>query len=669
MKKFSALLLFFLFALGTQAQNFKYGKVSKDEVMETSHPDDKDANAAVLLREQKTYFEILRNFEFSVVTEVHERIKIYTKDGFDWANKEIFLFHKDGETEKIEELEAVTYNIRNGKLTEEDLQKNGIFEEKVNDYNSKVALTMPAVVEGSVIELKYKVRSPFWSVIDKVALQETVPVNKVQVSVAVPGFFGYKLHFNPKSPIIFEVENKVKSTSANVVHSDVPRGRQSMPSQTTGITYEENVYIIEKEDIPALRPEAHVGYLPSHAASVEMELQYIAFPDSPVKNYALTWEGVAESIYKEGKYQEEISNVRPYEEDLKALLKGVVKPEEKARAIYKFVKEKVKWNGYYGFITENGIRKAYKDGEGNVGDINVLLTSMMNYAGLEADPVLLSTEKNGIPLYPTRNGFNYVICSVNLLGQQYLLDATEQNADFGELPARARNWRGRRITDQGRSDWVDLMPKKKSTSKTVLNLTFDEDLALTGKTVSIFNGLYAKSYRDRFSGMAQDSYLPFLESEKRNIEIADLLVKNENAIGTDIQESFNFVLKDELQNINGRIYFQPLFFERIEDNPFKAESRTLPIYFDFPKADITMVNIKIPEGYAVESIPESAVINFGDGDGSYRFMVIQNGQYLRVESQLEWNHLVFTPEAHSNMKEFYNRIVEKNSEAIVLKKL
>src|SRR5690606_12401891 len=202
----------------------------------------------------------------------------------------------------------------------------------------------------------------------------------------------------------------------------------------------------------------------SHAASVEMELQYIAFPDSPVKNYALTWEGVAESIYKEGKYQEEISNVRPYEEDLKALLKGVVKPEEKARAIYNFVKEKVKWNGYYGFITENGIRKAYKDGEGNVGDINVLLTSMMNYAGLEADPVLLSTEKNGIPLYPTRNGFNYVICSVNLLGQQYLLDATEQNADFGELPARARNWRGRRITDQGRSDWVDLMPKKKSTS-------------------------------------------------------------------------------------------------------------------------------------------------------------------------------------------------------------
>ena len=62
MNKFSSLLVFLLITLGTQAQNFKYGKVSKAEVEEVSHPVDKDADAAVLFREQKTHIEILRDF-------------------------------------------------------------------------------------------------------------------------------------------------------------------------------------------------------------------------------------------------------------------------------------------------------------------------------------------------------------------------------------------------------------------------------------------------------------------------------------------------------------------------------------------------------------------------------------------------------------------------------
>ena len=170
--------------------------------------------------------------------------------------------------------------------------------------------------------------------------------------------------------------------------------------------------------------------------------------------------------------------------------------------------------------------------------------------------------------------------------------------------------------------------------------------------------------------MAQESYLQFLEKEKGNIEIKDLVVENEKKVGTDIQESFSFILKDGLEKINGRIYFQPLLFERLEENPFKAENRTLPIYFDFPKENVTMVNIKIPEGYAVESVPESLIITFGEeGDGSYKFLVIQNGQYLRVESHLQWNHLAFNPEAYANIRNFYSKIIEKNSEAIVLKQL
>ena len=48
-------LKFYLIALlligGTaQAQNYKFGKVSKEEVQETAHPTNKDADAAILYK-------------------------------------------------------------------------------------------------------------------------------------------------------------------------------------------------------------------------------------------------------------------------------------------------------------------------------------------------------------------------------------------------------------------------------------------------------------------------------------------------------------------------------------------------------------------------------------------------------------------------------------------
>ena len=58
------------------------------------------------------------------------------------------------------------------------------------------------------------------------------------------------------------------------------------------------------------------------------------------------------------------------------------------------------------------MRKAYKDKTGNVAEINLMLTAMLRYAGINANPVLVSTRSNGIALFPNRTAFNYVIAAV-----------------------------------------------------------------------------------------------------------------------------------------------------------------------------------------------------------------------------------------------------------------
>ena len=59
-------------------QNYKFGKVSEAELLEKVHPLESEADAAILYREYKTSFQFNEDESFTVLTDVFERIKIYS---------------------------------------------------------------------------------------------------------------------------------------------------------------------------------------------------------------------------------------------------------------------------------------------------------------------------------------------------------------------------------------------------------------------------------------------------------------------------------------------------------------------------------------------------------------------------------------------------------------
>jgi hypothetical protein len=84
-------------------------------------------------------------------------------------------------------------------------------------------------------------------------------------------------------------------------------------------------------------------------------------------------------------------------------------------------------------------KKKYKDKTGNVAEINLMLTAMLRYASLNANPVLVSTRSNGISFFPNRSAFNYVIAIE--VADGLILDATEQFSSPNILPLRVLNWK------------------------------------------------------------------------------------------------------------------------------------------------------------------------------------------------------------------------------------
>ncbi|MCM4159888.1 DUF3857 domain-containing protein [Antarcticibacterium flavum] len=653
----------------SQAQDFKFGKVSLEEVSEKSHPLEPGANAAILYRSIKTYYEYNRN-TFTLVTDVHERIKIYNKDGFDYATKEVTSYQNGTTKEVVTGIKGYTYNIVNGKLEEDKLKKDGIFEEDASSYRNKTKFTMPNVAEGSVIEYEYTLRSPFVTTIDDIVFQDLVPINKMEAVVTIPEFLNFKKHVNPRSLITLDISESTKNFS--YTSSSLKRGGTrtvNHTSETSTVQYLQNVYSISRENIPSLKTEEHIDHLYNYAAVLKWELQFTKFPNSPIENYSQTWEGVAKSIYSNSEFEGELKKSNYYSKDLEKLLAGATGEEEKAKRIFNHVKAKVKWNDVLGYITDNGCSKAYKEGVGNVADINLMLTSMLREAGMEAYPVLVSTRNNGIPLFPTRKGFNYVVAGAKVQGTYILLDATDPTASFNELPARARNWNGRMLMDKENSILVDLMPQTQSLQRTSVNLQIDENFTLKGKSLNLWDGLYAKSYRDKYQGLNLDSYIEILEKGKGNIEISNVETENAMEVGQEIRESYSFELNNGLEAINNKIYLKPMLFLAEAENPFKADERSYPVIFNFPSLKNTTVNIMVPPGYEVESLPESSIYELNNGAGTFKFLTLQNGNFLRIESVLDIRNIVYSPQDYTALKQFYAQMVEKHSEVIVFKKI
>ncbi|MFV8226154.1 DUF3857 domain-containing protein [Christiangramia aquimixticola] len=669
MLKTTTCLIFLFMGASLFSQNFKYGKVSKEEVKEKQHPLEENAGAAILYSYQRTFFEYNQSTGFNLVSEYHQRIKIYTKEGFDWATKEISSRQGNLE-ENVSSIKGVTYNLENGKLVETKLDRDNIYKEDASRYRKITKFTMPAVKEGSVIEFEYRKSSDkITTSLDRVTLQHTIPINKLDISVTIPEYFNFGVYNNPKAAIYVKVdmENKpfVKSFT-NTYRDDSDSRLTRTGTRNTRVEFMQTSYVVEQENIPSLQEENHVDHLENYAAFLDWELKFVNFPNSPMENYSQTWEGVSKSLYQDNGFERHLRSTGFFEDDLKQLLGTTGDPMEKLSRIFEFVKRKVKWNDYIGFIPENGLKAAYKEGSGNTADINLLLVSMLKYAGLDADPVLVSTARNGIPLYPTKSGFNYLVAAVKFNGNTLLMDATDAAAGPGELPKIARNWQGRLVREDGTSEWVSLQPEYFSIDRTRLNVQMT-GTAIKGKYINTKDGLYAKNYRTAHG--TAESATEALSKGSTGYNTSGVELKNFEKIGKDITGSYTFETANGQDMIGDKIYFKPLFFQTTTVNPFKAEKRIYPVYFDFPSQKHNLVNIMIPDGYEISSLPESIILKLKENSGEFRFLVTSNKNFIRIDSQLNISQIIYPSTDYEIIQKFFNNIIEKQNESIVLSKI
>lgn len=618
-------------------------KVTVEDLTQKMHPQDSTATAAYLYRYGKTWYEINSNY-WVMVTEVYSRIKIYKKEGYDYADPEI-VFYSGSRTAKGYFSEANTYNLVGGAIQKTALKEDSQFEKELKEDYIKKWITLPAVQEGSIVEYKYTIKTPYFGELRDFKFQFAIPANDVRYDLQIPIYFYYNVYTTGK------------------VATEKDNGKEVYNKRTD---VNEKQYCYTAKNVKALKDEAYVDNIDNYTTTVKHELAATTMPNQGVKKYATDWKTVARTIYDNSNFGRELKFDSYFEKDIDPLLTSAATDTDKANLIFDYVKKHMNWNKEKSYLCENGVKKAYTNRVGNAAEINLMLTAMLRHAGLDANPVLVSTRDNGVALYPNRFAYNYVIAAVKLNDKTVLLDATSKYAQANILPIRNLNWQGRLIKKNGDTEEINLMPEIISKEIIAIVCTVNKDGSITGKVRDQYSDYSAYTFRERYADANKDSYIEEMEGDHKGLTINEYKVTNEKDITKPLIEDYSFSYNMAADMIGNKMYINPMVFFTQTANPFKQETREYPIDFIYPQQDKYIISFAIPEGYKIESVPKATSIAMEQSAGTFKYITSVSGNNIQLSVIYEVNDAKFAPEFYNTLKDFFQKMADKHREKIVL---
>ena len=656
------------FILLAQKPPIKFGDIPLEQLKMTKYDQDSSASAVILADYGESIIEYNQQEGFMLKFERITRIKILSKDGLEWANFSIPLYHDGGDDEKLVGLKAMTYNLENGKIVESKLKNESVFKEKYDGNLDFMKVTLPNVKEGSVIEISYKVSSDFVVNFQDWAFQSTIPTIWSEYRARIPEYYNYDKYM--QGYVMLSVNETKREPNSITINSSERSGSTS--SKTTfssdKIDFQETRFRWAAQDVPAFKPEPAMTTYKDYISKMNFELSFTQFPNQPVKSYMGSWEDINKTYAESADFGEAVTGNKFLKTIVEAITTGGTTPIEMTGSICNYIRQNVVWDGTNRKYSSKSLQTVLEEKKGNSAEINLLLASMLDKAGFNVLPVLLSTRDHGFvrESTPASSQFNYVICLLQLGDKKILLDATDKLLPIGTLPEKCLNGNGLVVSKAG-YEWIKLESPGKSKTSINTDLTIANTGELTGKIQIDRTGYYAQATRAEYLSEGEIEYVKDFKSSISG-ELTKSEFQNANDIAKPFKELHDVTISDHITVAGDMMYLNPFVISRQEENPFKLEKREYPVDFGSPFDKVFLIKLTIPEDYRIEELPKSKVITLPNAAAKFFYNVGQTENTVTISGSLMVNKSLFVQDEYPNLREFYNQMIAKQAEQIVLKR-
>lgn len=610
-----------------------FGSFTSQDVNMKQCSFDPEADAVILLDKAVANYDD----NYRLITERRIRIKILSQKGIERADISIPFYSKD-DFEYLSRLEAYTYNFDEaGRPSLAPVDKKSFYTEHTNSYWSRMKFAMPAVKIGSIIEYHYVSTMKHYGGLEEWSFQSELPTITSS----------YLLQMIPVAEFTYSVQKSSK----------YPITIQPLPND--GRIY------FEMNNIAGLRNEPFMDAPRDYLQKVMFQHSAYLTSFGSKQRVNTTWREMALDLMTDKNYGSQLDKDLKLDA-IKALIADEPNATAKLRMIYDYVKKHFVWNGIDTWFSRDPLRTVWDRKNGTSGEINLLLVNLLNSAGMETYPILAADRDFGKvdTTYPFVDRFNKTVAFAIADGRQYILDASQENCPVGLTPFSLLGTTAF-LVDKKKFNLIRIAPGNKY---------YRNIVAINGELDA--KGILSAESKIQSHDYAKQFVLDEVKVDKKKF-IADIFEKPYDGMLID---SFQVIpsqsdslpldqyvkFKQQLNQSGDYTFLKPIYFTRLEKNPFISAIRFTNVNFGYPYNIVVEATIKVPPGTKID-LPEDKLLRSADRNSEVFKQIRFENSEIKVLMRFVQTTTLIPAENYPAIKDFYKKMIDMLNEPVLVK--
>ena len=611
---------------------------------------DKEAKAIVLLDDATT--TVLESGDVSIL---HRRVvKILRPEGREHARLQVYF---DNET-KLKTLHAwsITAKGTEYELKDKDFREFSPYssEELYSDLHIK-EVEAPGADPGTVVALEVERRGRPYLMDNHWRFQEEIPVQLARYTLNLPNGWEY--------------------ADSWFVHDEVK------PSQAGS-----NSWTWQLSQIPAIEDEPH---MPSWASLAgRMEISYFGNVNGQAVKNSRSWQQIG-SWYSQLTSGRRQATPEIHDKALQ-LTAGQTTFSGKVNAIASFMQSDIRYVAIeigIGGFQPHAAGDVFRNRYGDCKDKATLMSTMLHEVGIDADYVLVNTDRGAVaPDVPTRY-FDHVILAIRVpkgdlaesmatvvdtkSGKYLIFDPTDHLTPVGRLYSWVQGSYGLLVTDNGgEAIRLPVLPPDDNEIKRVAHLKLQPDGSLVGDVLETRTGDMARDSRSqllRAGANEREKVLErFLSGSLTGFSLEKSESENLDHNDQDLVLKYRFSAPSYAKTAGPLLLVRPRVLGAKELRWETNKPRKFPIEFSLESHQTDIFEIEMPPGFTVDELPDPVKIDVGFA--AYESKTEVQGQILRYTRDYTVRKLEVPLTQEAELRRLFSTIYSDERNSAVLKK-